>query len=157
MDSRYPTSRAHNVNVYKYVYDTLRAVALYITLLWHGTQEGAFSFFRSGINTFVFWLYYYYYIVMCALFQVTSPAAMHPAFRLSQWHGHVVVSLHQLRTPAARTTFKNAKRHERHSPDGQRTSVVVPATMHWWDYLYRIYYNVIILTIRYVPILYIKP
>lgn len=73
---------------------------------------------------------------MCALFQVTSPVAMRPAFRPSQWHGHVVISLQQLRTSAARTTFKNAKRHERHSPDGQRTGVVVPATMHGWELYY---------------------
>lgn len=68
-----------------------------------------------------------------ALFQVISrPTEMHPTFHLSQWHGHLVVC--KLYTSATRTTFENAERHERHSPDRQ-SIVIIQATMHGYEYV----------------------
>lgn len=83
-------------------------------------------------------------------------ATMRPAYRPSQWHGRLVFRV--LRAPAAGTTFEDAKRHERHSPDGQ-SAVVVPATMHRWVFFFSKYLYCIIIICAARPFLfhYVRP
>lgn len=85
-----------------------------------------------------FFLHVYIYMYNTVLRIVPGrecPTAMRPAFRPSQWHGHLVVR--SLRTPTARTAVQNAERHQHHSPVGQ-SAVLVPTAMHRWEHLFRV-------------------